>query len=141
MCISFRAGLSVEPDRLAILVCETHIAIRVPSGRIHHAKHVSISGRPRLLPHTSLSGISCPCHPVVTHSSGTLRADGGSAWCRIVNEDRCGPRQHIVCVQARPLLLASFLAIGRFDSRRMFELMRWSLLALPSLLPSAVYTA
>jgi hypothetical protein len=59
----------------------------------------------------------------------------------IVNQDRRRARQHIVRVQARPLLPASLLASGRFDSRRMFVHVRWSLLVLPSLLPSAVYTA
>lgn len=67
------------------------------------------------------------------------RTDSGTT--RIVNEYRRLSRQHIVRVQARPLLPASLLVSGRFDSRRMFVLVRWSLLVLPSLLPSGVCTA
>jgi hypothetical protein len=59
----------------------------------------------------------------------------------VVNKNRCGPRQHIVRVEARPPLPASLLVSGRFDSRWMFVLVRRSLLVLPSLLPSVVYTA
>jgi hypothetical protein len=59
----------------------------------------------------------------------------------VVNQDGRLARQYIVRVQARPLLPASLLASGRFDSRRMFVHVRWSLLVLPSLLPSVVYTA
>ena len=59
----------------------------------------------------------------------------------VVNQYWSPARQHIVRVQARPPLPASLLVSGRFDSRRMFVLVRWSLLVLPSLLPSVVYTA
>lgn len=59
----------------------------------------------------------------------------------VVDENRCSTRHGIVRVQARPLLPASLLASWRFDSRWIFVFVRWSLLVLPSLLPSVVYTA
>lgn len=75
-----------------------------------------------------------------TFSHRAMRDPSNGTFSGVVNQNWRGPGKYIVRVQARLPLPASLLVSGRFDSRRMFVLVRWSLLVLPSLLPSVVYT-